>query len=214
MKKTLFAIIFIGILSLSGCSTSVPQETPVNTSEKPSNSQDSNSSTNDDVSDSDDLADKEAEMEKEAKEAAATATKITDGDVFDSISAIYEDITLYSMKDNTLHVDINSPYVLPSNAPKKFFKIAKEICQSCELENYYSSITFSLLINDEFTAFFICSNYQGTNNFSTSTPHIMDEEFETEMNEAYVTNAFFYSHDMDEQRKKDIEELGKKYGLD
>lgn len=228
MKKILYVLIITSLLSLSACgstSTSSDQEstelesTLSNSETESSPAEDqslsetasvlpddrSNDSTSLDSTDSlDDLT-------RQAEELAASSVKITEGELYDSITAIYPDVVIYTDANNDLSIQINLNHDTVENDSLAFFEAIVSICTSCALENYSSNISFTMMVDSKLVTTIVFINYASLGSFSTSEPVVFVDEYEEIIK--YIYSTLFSKNDIMNQFDESLDALGKKYGI-
>lgn len=145
-------------------------------------------------------------------ETAPTSTEIiTEGALYDSITAIYQDIYLTSI-DNGLSVRINLPHESYEDDSITFFDIITSIYQSCELEKYYSSIVFSLMVNDDLITMITLVDYSSPSSFSTVEPVVFIYEYEEPIAKLYENT--FISNDISNMFENNLNSLKETYSIE
>jgi hypothetical protein len=201
MKRKLFYTLMITSLLLSACgnSTSSDDEPSTTISNDISQSPDDEPSTEDnqtpqkqesetleahsDVSTFKSLD----ELETQAKDLAASSEKITEGKLYDSITAIYPDVTIRTDADNNLSIRINLAHDTIEDDSLVFFETVISICESCSLENYSSNISFIMMVDGEFVTMISMLDYTSLNSFSSTPPVVLVDEYESVINDIYST---------------------------
>lgn len=141
----------------------------------------------------------------------SSTEKITEGTLYDSITAIYQDVSLTNI-DNGLSVQINLPHESYEDDSNAFFYIITSICQSCELEKYYSSIVFSLMVDDNLITMITFVDYSSPSSFSSTEPIVFVDEYKESIAKLY-TNTFF-SNDIGNMFEDSLDSLKEKYSIE
>lgn len=154
------------------------------------------------------------ELEKEISE-SLEAEQITTGTLLDSITSIHNKVELQEIraKDTImLNIYIYLDKETPEKESSEFFSIINEICQSCNLEDDYNSISFQMFVDDTFVAYLIYSNYKDSKTFSCDPPSVSIQEYKTILEELYY--KFNSSNDITEKYNKSLDDLKVQYNLD
>ncbi len=137
-------------------------------------------------------------------------TEITEGILYESIINIYPNISLYEEND-TLNIHINLEHESYENDSFNFFNILISICQSCKLENNYSSISFIMKVDDELITVFPLLDYIDPDNFTTSEPIVTIDEYKEPISNQYF--ALLSSHDIGLEFQKKLDSIYEEYGF-
>lgn len=152
------------------------------------------------------------ELDKAATEDAEQAVKITEGDLYNSISTIHPDTTIYQ-RPNGLSIGINLSHESYETDTITFYDLLTLICQSCELEKYHTNISFSLKIDNEFITMLTFTNYISPTSFSSTEPlSILVDEYKEPISDLYWIN--FSNNDVGSSFDGQIDTLKEKYGIE
>lgn len=151
-----------------------------------------------------------AELNRRAEEEAASAKEITEGALYDSISAVHPNVTIYDMGDS-LSISINLVHREYEDDSINFFDVLSSICQSCVLEDSYSAISFSMVVDGKLVSMLTLTSYESPNNFSSSQPIILVDEYEEIINNIYST--VFSQNDITNTSDNNLESLKEEYGI-
>lgn len=151
-----------------------------------------------------------AELNRRAEEEAASAKEITEGSSYDSIVAVYQNVTLQATED-TLFVNIKLSHESCETDSVNFFDILTSICQSCKLENDYSNLSFSLIVDDNFVAMLSFINYTSPSNFSSSEPVVLTDEYKEPISTLY--SSLFSQNDISNSFDEKLDSLKEQYGI-
>lgn len=165
------------------------------------------SSTNLESSNNEDLF---SDLNRQAEELADSSKKITEGVLYDSISAVHPDVTIYDMGDS-LSISINLVHREYEDDSINFFDVLSSICQSCALEDSYSAISFSMVVDGKLVSMLTLTSYESPNNFSSSQPIILVNEYEEIINNIYST--VFSQNDITNTFDNNLESLKEEYGI-
>lgn len=146
----------------------------------------------------------------EAEEMASNSTKITDGDLYNSITAIYQDVTITDMDDSIL-ITINLSHSSYEEDTAAFFNIVKSICDSCQLESSYSGVTFSMVVDRSPVTALVLVNYNSPTSFESSEPMVSDDAYQ-ELISQYYNDLFSWS-DMTNKFNAELDELRDEYNI-
>lgn len=136
---------------------------------------------------------------------------IKQGELFDRVSAICPNATIYSLND-TLNIKIPISHSSYDEDCTKFFNSMLSICDSCKLENEtYKNISFSMFVDNKSITYIVLLDYNSPSSFSTSEPTILDENYTIPFSELY--NKYFYENDISTQSQKKYDELDRQYGF-
>lgn len=151
-----------------------------------------------------------SELNRQAEETVASSKAITEGVVYDSIVAVYPNVELSEMGD-TLLISIKLSHETYESDSLKFFDVLTTICRSCALEDNYSDLTFSLIVDDKFIATFSLLNYTAPSSFSSSEPFVLNEEYAEPISTLY--SLIFAQNDISNTFDESLESLKEKYGI-
>ena len=138
-----------------------------------------------------------------------TYEEITDGELFDSVSAVHSDVDLSAIED-TLYITINLTNSNVTDNTSLFFDVVNEICDTCHIEDFYSSISFTMSVDSDRIAMLTLLHYSSPTSFSSSYV-AFDGEYEEVFDEQY--EASFLSNDIVHAFESALDELGEKYGI-
>lgn len=150
------------------------------------------------------------ELLAEAEEKASNSTKITDGDLYDSITTIYQDVTIADV-DDSIAITINLSHSSYEEDSAAFFYIAKSICDSCQLEDLYSGVVFSAFVDDSPVVTLTLIDYISPTSFKSSEPVVFDDAYKEFMLQYY--NDLFVSSDISNNFDADLDKLRDKYNI-
>lgn len=158
------------------------------------------------------LEDHLAQPEKETAEDAQQTVKITEGELYDSITGIHPDVTI-RQSSGSLSIRIKLSHESSEKDSIKFYDLISSICQSCELEKYCSTVSFSLEIDDEFITMFSLIDYTSPTSFSSTEPFsILVDEYKEPVSDLYW--IYFSSNDVGNSFDREIDKLKEKYGIE
>lgn len=141
------------------------------------------------------------------------SNKITEGKLFDSVTAVYENVKLTELtSQNMLSISINLEGQSPEENATQFFEIVNNICKNCNLEDSYSIIAFNLMVDNILVSMMNYTNYIDSNTFTSTSPVVVVEEYKDIIEELY--NSYNSSNDILKNLEKDIDDIKKKYNLD
>ncbi|MCM1219406.1 MAG: hypothetical protein NC548_33420 [Lachnospiraceae bacterium] len=197
MKKCILCFFIItSMLLLSSCGNDTsPEDSKAVTANNSALETENKTSSNEDLSDvpvfndstSSDIDDYIAELNRQAEEQAATMKEITDGPLYDSIIAIYPDVRIDGDAMDSLYITIFLKHQSVEEDSFAFFDTLLSICQSCNLESDYSSISFSMMVDDKLITILTLGDYIGPNSFKTATPFFITDEYEEIITDIYST---------------------------
>lgn len=150
------------------------------------------------------------ELDRESEENADNAIEITEGDLYDSITAINPNVALYDMGDS-LDISIYVSHSTYEGDVNLFFFTLSSACINCSLEDYYSTISFSMFVDDSYITTMTLINYTGLDSFSTSEPVVFKKEYKDCISDFYT--SYFSAYDIGANFEKDLDSLAEKYGL-
>lgn len=153
-----------------------------------------------------DSADSLDDLTRQAEELAATSEKITEGELYDSISAIYSDVVIHTDSNNDLSIQINLNHDTVEADSLTFFETIISMCSSCALESYSSNISFTMMVDGEFITILSMLDYASLASFSTTEPLYIADEYEETIK--YIYSNLFSKNDIMNQFDKRLESLG------
>lgn len=204
MKKILYVLMITSLLSLSACggtsTSSDPEsteleatlsnsETESSSAEEQPLSETTSSLPNDKTSDSTSLdsTDSLDDLTRQAEELAASSEKITEGELYDSITAVYPDVVIHTDANNDLSIRINLKHDTVETDSLTFFETIISICESCSLENSSSNISFTMMVDDKPITTIVFMDYASLGSFSTTEPFVFVDEYEETIKYIYTT---------------------------
>lgn len=217
MKKILYVLMLTPLLLLSACGSSAnssnpkstESETTLSNSETDSVSSESQTSSNTESALSDDQPDDSTDslddLTRQAKELASSSDEITEGELYDSITAIYPDVVIHTNADNDLSVRINLAHDTIESDSLTFFEIIISICESCSLENASSNISFTMMVDDKPITMISFIDYASLSSFSTTEPFVLVDEYEETIK--YIYTTLFSKDDISIQLDEYIDSL-------
>lgn len=158
-----------------------------------------------------DSTDSSDDLTSQAEELATSFEKITEGELYDSITAIYPDVAIHINSNNDLSIQINLNHDTVENDSLSFFETIISICTSCALENYSSIISFAMLVDSKFVTMIIFLDYTSLGSFSTTEPVVMVDEYEETIK--YIYSALFSKNDIASQFDESLDALREKYNI-
>ncbi|MBC5752969.1 hypothetical protein H8Z76_02840 [Roseburia sp. BX0805] len=136
---------------------------------------------------------------------------IKQGDLFDRVSAICPNATIYSLND-TLNIQIPISHSSYDEDCTQFFNSMLSICDSCELEDeVYKNVGFSMFVDNKSITYIVLLDYSSPSSFSTCEPTIVDKNYAIPFSELY--NKYFYENDIGTQSQKKYDALDRQYGF-
>lgn len=230
MKKILYVLMITSLLLLSACSSnaassnpeSTESETTLSNSEVESLSPETQALSETESALPDDQADDPTflgnssndsasvptdpldDLNRQAEELADSSEKITEGDLYDSITAIYPDVVIHTNANNDLSIRINLNHDTIETDSLAFFETIISICTSCALENNFSNISFTMMVDSELVTMITFLDYASFSSFSTAEPIVMVDEYETTIK--YIYSTLFSKSDITNQY---LDSLGK-----
>ncbi len=132
--------------------------------------------------------------------------KITEGELYDSISAIYSDVVIHTDSNNDLSIQINLNHDTVEADSLTFFETIISMCSSCALESYSSNISFTMMVDGEFITILSMLDYASLASFSTTEPLYIADEYEETIK--YIYSNLFSKNDIMNQFDKRLESLG------
>ncbi len=228
MKKTLYVLMITALLLLSACGSSAtssdpesaePETTLSNSeteslyTENQSLSEPESALPDDQFNDSTlpDSSDSLDDLTRQAEELAASSEKITEGELYDSITAIYSDVVIRTDSNNDLSIQINLNHDTVEADSLSFFETIISICTSCTLENYSSNISFTMMVDGEFITILSMLDYISMASFSTTEPFCLADEYEESIK--YIYSTLFSKNDIANQFDEYLDSLGEKYNI-
>lgn len=228
MKKILYVLMITSLLLLSACGSSATSSDPESTepetilsnseteslpSENQALSEPEPTLSDDQSNDSTSTAPSDSldDLMREAEELAASSKKITEGELYDSITAIYPDVVIHTDANNDLSIQINLNHDTVETDSLAFFETVISICKSCALEHESSNISFTMMVDSEFVTMITFLDYASLDSFSTTEPVIMVDEYKEAIK--YIYSNLFSKHDIENQTDEALDALGKKYGI-
>lgn len=151
-----------------------------------------------------------SQLNEEAAETAASSERITDGPLYEAITAIYDDVIIFDMED-TVSITINLPHKEYDSDAATFYYYLLSICASCELEKNYSTVVFSLMVDSKSVTTLSLLDYEALGSFSTVEPFVFVDEYKEPIKNYYST--IFSPYDVSTNYEKDLDTLKEKYGL-
>lgn len=228
MKRKILYTLMITLLLLSACgnsdsydesATTISKDASPKADEEPStennqSSQDQSSETPKiltDVSETNSTFKSLDELENQAEELASSSEEITEGELYDSITAIYPDVVIHTNANNDLSIRINLNHDTVENDSLSFFDTIISICGSCALENNSSNISYIMTVDGELVTMLSMLNYISFANFSTSSPVVFIDEYKESIN--YIYSSLFSKNDIANQFDDNLDSLEKKYNV-
>lgn len=150
------------------------------------------------------------DIEDNAESEAAKAKKITNGELYDSITAIYPDVILYDMDNNDLLISIYmSAGSVESNSVGLFY-FTNEILNNCNIEKEYSSVSVNMMAEDKLTAMLTLLSYESSTSYKSDFI-VLDSKYEKDMKKIYEEG--FLTHDIESVFDSELESIADKYGI-
>lgn len=150
------------------------------------------------------------EIVAESEKAVVNSSKITEGDLYDSISSIYPNISINDMGD-TISIAINLTHSSYDEDSAAFFYIIQSICNSCQLEDTYSGAVFSLFVDNSLVATLTLTDYFSPTSFKSATPTVFDDAYRNSIEHYY--NDLFSSADISNKFDDELNALRDKYNI-
>lgn len=156
------------------------------------------------------LEDRFNEIVARAEESAKSATKITDGPFYDSVSSVYPDVSLTEM-DNGVCIDIEIPHDTVESDTVNFFSIATAIMEHCNIEDSYSSCSFSMFVDGHYITMLTLVDYNSSTDFFSSEPVTISDEYKGIVSDVY--SSLFSSSDISNHFDSELDKLREKYSI-
>lgn len=150
------------------------------------------------------------EIISKAEKLAASSEKITEGALYDSISSIYPDVSITDM-GTALSVSIELSHETIEEDTINFFSAVASIMEECGIENYYSGISFSMVVDGSSVCILTLSNYTSSTSFFSSSPVVFSEKYENMISEVY--SSLFKSSDAIGSFDSRLDNLREKYSI-
>lgn len=226
MKKILYVLMTTSLLLLSACGSSAASSNSESTESETtlSNSETESLSTenqvlpetestlpNDQSDDStlSDSADSSDDLTRQAEELAATFEKITEGELYDSITAVYPDVAISKNANDSLFIQINLNHDTVEADSLAFFENIISICSV--LEETYSGLSFAMMVDGKSITTIVFLDYVSLGSFSTTEPVVMVDEYEETIKYIYLN--LFSKHDIMNQFDEHLDSLSEKYNI-
>lgn len=148
--------------------------------------------------------------QKENETEANKPSKITSGDLYDSITAIYPDVTLHDMRDGTLSISIYMSGGSVDSNSVAFFYLTNEILNNCNIEKEYSSVSVDMMADDKLTAMLTLLSYKSATSYKSDFI-VLQDSYKEAMEKVY--NEGFLAHDIGAVFDSELESLADKYGI-
>lgn len=152
-----------------------------------------------------------AQLDQEAEKLAASSQEITEGTLYDSITKIYSDVSITETNKN-LSITINLPNSSCEDEAIAFFYIVTSICDSCSLEDNYTSVNFSMFVDSTFITTLTLIEYTSSTSFHSTSPVVFKDEYEEIILSLY--SNIYSSNDIINDYEKNLESVKEKYMLD
>lgn len=137
------------------------------------------------------------DLNRQAEELADSSEEITEGELYDSITAIYADVVIRTNANNDLTIKLNLNHDTVETDSLAFFETIISICKSCALENESSNITFIMMVDSKFVTMVNFLNYASLGSFSTTEPVVLVSEYEETIK--YIYSTLFSKNDISNQ---------------
>lgn len=152
-----------------------------------------------------------ADIEADADEKIKNTKEITSGDIYESIKTIHKNSELTDTGD-LINISIYIDSSNPKSDSELFYKILKEICSKSGLETKYTSVTFTLFINNKLITTLVYLDYYGTTDYVSSRPTILNEDYKDIINNLY--DKYDSTYDIETNFNNELLELKDKYHLE
>lgn len=133
---------------------------------------------------------------------------ITKGDLYNAIIDISPNASIYAT-NSSLEIYIDVKHESPVNDSALFFHSVSTICQSYNLEDEYSTISFGMMVDGEFITILILDDYVSSNNFTTAEPFVLKEEYEEPISILYF--SYFSEYDIGQNFQNNLNDIFDKY---
>lgn len=146
----------------------------------------------------------------EAEELADNAKKITSGELYDKAVAIYPNIQLIDM-GKSLSVQINIAHDTIESDAIALFYIASKISESCSIESNFSSVNFTMCVDDAVVAMLTLLSYESPYSYKSDFI-VLEDSYEDTMENIY--DVGFLSYDIQDAFDAEVATLKEKYDLE
>lgn len=150
------------------------------------------------------------EMMKDAEEKSSNSKEIISGDLYDSITSVYPNVTITDMGDGDLSMILEIEHSTIESDSAVLFYLANEIMKNCNIEDSFSNITFLMSVEKKIVAFVTLLSYESATSFSSDLV-IVKDSYESAMQNIY--NNAFISHDIQSVFNSDLDAVAEKYGI-
>lgn len=145
-----------------------------------------------------------------AEESAKSSTKITDGPFYDSVSSVYPDVSLTEIC-NELCIAIEMSHDTVEIDTVNFFSIATSIMERCNIEDSYSSCSFSMFVDGHYITMLTLVDYNSSTDFFSSEPVTISDEYKVIVSDVY--SSLFSSRDISNHFDSELDKLRERYSV-
>lgn len=139
-----------------------------------------------------------------ADELAKSSIKIAEGPLYDSITSIYQDVSLTEISDSLcINVYLNHDTV--NSDALSFFTTVTSIIKECNIETYHSSIDFCMFVDNNMVCTFVLTDYTSPASFSCSKPVVLVDGYKSIISKIYT--SVFSSYDISNQFDEKLDAL-------
>ena len=149
-------------------------------------------------------------LEAEREENNLKSPEITSGVFYDSVSKIHSNIALKEVETG-ISITIYLKHENELKDSTMFFEVVNKIIETCQLEDYYSDVSFLMFVDDSFVSILTLVNYESPSSFSATEPLVIKEEYKDSIGTLY--SIAFSSNDVLNTFDKNLKELQKKYNI-
>lgn len=148
-------------------------------------------------------------VKEEAEKIAANSKEITDGDLYDAITAIYPNVKITDMGESILIMISIEHDTIESDSATLFY-LADAFLNGYALENDFSDVSFSMSVDGSAVGMLTLLNYKSPVSYDSSFVAIKSEYSDT-LNDVY--NDGFLSHDLKKKYSDALNDIAEEYGI-
>lgn len=149
------------------------------------------------------------EIKQEAEKTASNSKEITNGDLYDAVISIYQNVKIMDMGDSILFmIDIEHGTIESDSAGLFYF--SNEILKKYPLEDSYSNVSFSMSVDGKAVAMLTLMQYTSAESYKADFISL-DDSYDDAMENVY--NSGFLQHDIISSFDSALKDISEKYGI-
>lgn len=154
------------------------------------------------------LADIE-KIKQEAEKTASNSKEITNGDLYDAVISVYQNVRIMDMGESVLFmIDIEHNTIESDSAGLFYF--SNEILKKYPLENSYSDVSFSMSVEGKAVAMLTLMQYTSSESYNSDFISL-DDSYDDALENVY--NNGFLQHDIMSSFDSALKDISEKYGI-